>query len=99
MSIVLPESLPATRVLLGEGVKVVSGDRLHDEINRPLRICLVNLMPNKQVTETQISRLLGAASVPVELVLCVPDSIGQRTHPLITWQPSIGLGRKSAISL
>jgi homoserine O-succinyltransferase len=74
MSIVLPESLPATRVLLWEGVKVVSGDRLHDEIDRPLRICVVNLMPNKQVTETQIARLLGAASVPVELVLCVPDS-------------------------
>jgi homoserine O-succinyltransferase len=72
MSIALAKGLPAVQVLLGEGLEVVSGDQVPTD--RPLRICLVNLMPNKAATETQIARLLGAASVPVEPVLCVPDS-------------------------
>jgi homoserine O-succinyltransferase len=62
---------------MAEGIDVRSGDELH----RPLRICLVNLMPNKAVTETQIARLLGAASLPVELTLCVPDSYRSTKTP------------------
>jgi homoserine O-succinyltransferase len=72
MPIVLPEDLPAVGVLREEGVEVVSSDQVPSD--RPLRIAVVNLMPNKPATETQIARLLGTALVPVELVLCVPDS-------------------------
>src|SRR5262249_36066190 len=47
----------------------------------PLRIRLVNLMPNKVATETQIARLVGATPIPVALTLCVPDSYRSKTTP------------------
>jgi homoserine O-succinyltransferase len=74
MSIALPLGLPARRTLISEGVDVLSGDELRRWGRRPLRLCLVNLMPNKVATETQIARLLGATPIPVELTLSVPDS-------------------------
>jgi homoserine O-succinyltransferase len=80
MPIALPAGLPAQRSLLEEGIEVLSGDELH-RCGDPLRICLVNLMPNKMVTETQIARLLGAAAIPVALTLCVPDSYRSKTTP------------------
>jgi homoserine O-succinyltransferase/O-acetyltransferase len=81
MSIALPRGLPARRTLVAEGVEVLSGDELRRWGRRPLRLCLVNLMPNKIVTETQIARLLGATSMMVELTLCVPDSYRSKTAP------------------
>ncbi len=81
LSIALPIGLPARSTLAAEGVEVLTGDELHRRGGRPLRICLVNLMPNKVVTETQIARLLGATSIPVELNLCVPDSYRSKTAP------------------
>jgi len=81
MSIALPRGLPAWRTLVAEGVDVLSGDELRRSGRRPLRLCLVNLMPNKIVTETQIARLLGATAIPVELTLCVPDSYRSKTTP------------------
>src|SRR4029453_2181786 len=81
MSIALPRGLPARRTLVAEGVEVLSGNELRRWGRRPLRLCLVNLMPNKIVTETQIARLLGATSMMVELTLCVPDSYRSKTAP------------------
>lgn len=80
MPIAVPAGLPAQRSLLDEGIEVLSGDELRRR-GDPLRICLVNLMPNKIVTEAQIARLLGAAAVPVALTLCVPDSYRSKTTP------------------
>ena len=71
MSIALPIGLPARATLAAEGVEVLTSDELHRRGGRPLRICLVNLMPNKIVTETQICRLLGATPIPVALTLLV----------------------------
>lgn len=68
MPIWLPDLLPARRVLLAEGIGVLGADALVGPV-RPLRIGLLNLMPNKIDTETQIARLLGATPIPVELVL------------------------------
>lgn len=73
MPIALPLGLPASRTLLTEAIEVVDRDQLRSRGRHPLRLCLVNLMPNKAVTETQLARLLGATSVPVELSLCLPD--------------------------
>jgi len=81
MSIALPVGLPARQILLDEGVEVLAGDELHRRVRRPLRLCLINLMPNKMVTEVQIARLLGVTSIPVELTLCVPDSYRSNTTP------------------
>lgn len=79
MSISLPTGLPAASALAAEGVAVVDGAALRRGGTRPLRICLVNLMPKKTATETQIGRLLGATPIPVEVVLCVPDSYRSRS--------------------
>jgi homoserine O-succinyltransferase/O-acetyltransferase len=81
LPISLPNGLPAGSVLAAEGIKVVSGAALHAGGARPLRICLVNLMPKKTATETQICRLLGATAIPVEVTLCVPDSYQSRSTP------------------
>ena len=82
MSISLPAGLPARRMLLAEGIEVLDRDQLRAWGRRPLRVCLVNLMPNKPVTETQIARLLGATSIPVELTLCLPDGYRSRSTPV-----------------
>ena len=81
MPIALPRGLPAWRTLVGEGLDVCSADDLRRSGRRPLRICFVNLMPTKIVTETQIARLLGATTIPVELVLCLPESYRAKTAP------------------
>ncbi len=81
MPISLPNGLPAASALAAEGVAVVGRAALHGDGARPLRICLVNLMPKKTATETQICRLLGATAIPVEVTLCVPDSYQSRSTP------------------
>jgi homoserine O-succinyltransferase len=81
LSIALPIGLPARSTLTAEGIEVLTTDELHRRADRPLRICLVNLMPNKIVTETQICRLLGATPIPVALTLCLPDSYRSKTTP------------------
>jgi homoserine O-succinyltransferase len=82
MSIALPAELPARRTLLAEGVEVLDRDQLRSWGRRPLRLCLVNLMPNKAVTETQIARLVGGTSIPVELTLCLPEGYRSRSTPV-----------------
>ena len=82
MSISLPAGLPARRTLLAEGIEVLDRDQLRAWGRQPLRVCLVNLMPNKPVTEAQIARLLGATSIPVELTLCLPDGYRSRSTPV-----------------
>jgi homoserine O-succinyltransferase len=69
MPIKIPNDLPAARVLGEEGVPVIQeGDALRQDI-RPMRILLLNLMPEKIKTETQLARLLGATPLQVELTL------------------------------
>ena len=67
--------------LAAEGIEVLTKDELRRRPGRPLRICLVNLMPNKIVTETQIARLLGGTSIAVDVTLCVPDAYRSKTTP------------------
>ncbi|GLK57553.1 homoserine O-succinyltransferase [Methylopila capsulata] len=69
MPIRIPDDLPAFRALEAEGVMVMrETDAVRQDI-RPLRIGLLNLMPNKIKTETQIARLVGATPLQVELTL------------------------------
>jgi homoserine O-succinyltransferase len=77
MPIRLPHGLPARRVLESEGIEVFSGNWSP----RPLRIALVNLMPQKRVTEAQLARLLGGTLFPVDLTLVVPDGYRPKTTP------------------
>lgn len=73
MPIALPSGLPARKALVAEGFEVLDSEALRSWGRRPLRVCLVNLMPNKPATELQIARLLAATTIPVELVLSLPD--------------------------
>ena len=69
MPIRIPDDLPASRTLEAEGVMVMhEADAIRQDI-RPMRIGLLNLMPDKISTETQIARLVGATPLQVELTL------------------------------
>lgn len=69
MPIKIPDDLPARAILDEEGVMVMhEADAVRQDI-RPMRIGLLNLMPNKIRTETQIARLLGSTPLQVELML------------------------------
>jgi homoserine O-succinyltransferase len=69
MPIRIPDTLPAAETLKREGVAVMrETDAIRQDI-RPLQIGLLNLMPNKIRTETQLARLIGASPLQVELTL------------------------------
>ena len=69
MPIKIPADLPAHDVLTREGVMVMSEETALRQDIRPLRIGLVNLMPKKVQTETQLARLIGATPLQIELTL------------------------------
>jgi len=69
MPIKIPDKLPATEVLQNENIFVITERRALSQDIRPLRILLLNLMPTKIQTETQLARLLGNTPLQVELEL------------------------------
>ncbi|HEY7750021.1 MAG TPA: homoserine O-succinyltransferase [Aestuariivirgaceae bacterium] len=69
MPIKIPNNLPARATLEYEGVMVMTEDAAVRQDIRPLRIGLLNLMPNKIKTETQFARLVGATPLQVEMTL------------------------------
>lgn len=74
MPIKLPDELPATEILANENIFVMKESRAFTQDIRPLRIVILNLMPIKQTTETQLLRLLGNTPLQVEIVLLHPGS-------------------------
>lgn len=69
MPIKIPDHLPAANILEQENVFVMYEDRAYSQDIRPLRILLLNLMPNKITTETQLLRLLSNSPLQVEVDL------------------------------
>ncbi len=69
MPIKIPNELPATKTLAAENIFVMTDERAVSQDIRPLKILLLNLMPTKIDTETQLSRLLGNTPLQVELTL------------------------------
>ena len=69
MPIQIPNDLPATGILQNENIFVMTENRATTQDIRPLEIVLLNLMPTKIVTETQLSRLLGNTPLQVHLEL------------------------------
>ncbi len=69
MPIKIPNDLPATKILNDENIFVMTELRAISQDIRPLKILLLNLMPNKIETETQLSRLLGNSPLQVDLTL------------------------------
>ena len=69
MPIEIPNDLPAAGILQQENIFVMTEQRATTQQIRPLEIVLLNLMPTKIVTETQLSRLLGNTPLQVHLEL------------------------------
>ena len=74
MPIKIPDSLPARAVLESENIFVMTEYRaMHQDI-RPLNLLILNLMPTKIVTETQLARVLGNTPLQVEMELLMMSS-------------------------
>jgi len=69
MPIKINSDLPAVRTLENENIFVMTENRAASQDIRPLKIAIVNLMPTKEVTETQLLRLLGNTPLQVEISL------------------------------
>ena len=66
MPIKIPDNLPAVKTLAEENIFVMTEKRAITQDIRPLKILLLNLMPKKIETETQLSRLLGNSPLQVD---------------------------------
>ena len=75
MPIKIPNDLPAAKVLESENIFVMTETRAMTQDIRPLKILILNLMPKKIETETQLARLLGNTPLQVE-----PEWIHTSTH-------------------
>lgn len=69
MPIKIPEHLPAMEILSRENIFVMGNERAFHQDIRPLKIVILNLMPHKETTETQLLRLLGNSPLQVEIIL------------------------------
>ncbi len=74
MPVRIPETLPARAVLESENIFVMGEERARHQDIRPLRVAILNLMPTKIATETQLLRLLGNSPLQVEVTLLHTDS-------------------------
>ena len=72
MPIKIPNQLPATKTLTEENIFVMTETRAITQDIRPLQILLLNLMPAKADTETQLARVLGNTPLQIELELISP---------------------------
>lgn len=81
MPIRVPDQLPATDVLRGENIFVMSESRASSQEIRPLRVLLLNLMPKKIETETQFLRLLSNSPLQVDVELLRIDNRPSKNTP------------------
>ncbi|MBO4693937.1 MAG: homoserine O-succinyltransferase [Clostridia bacterium] len=81
MPIKIPNDLPAVRTLESENIFVMTEKRAITQDIRPLEILLLNLMPKKIETETQLSRLLGNSPLQVNLTLIHTKSHESKNTP------------------
>ena len=81
MPIRVPNNLPAVETLTNENVFVMTDSRAMTQDIRPLQILILNLMPTKIDTETQLTRLLGNSPLQVELELLQTASHKSQNTP------------------
>ena len=74
MPVKIPSKLPAYQVLKNENIFVMDDDRAIAQDIRPLKIAILNLMPLKEVTETQLLRMLGNTSLQIDPVFIATES-------------------------
>lgn len=81
MPIKIPDQLPAAKVLNRENIFVMHETRaIHQDI-RPLNIVILNLMPNKIATETQLLRVLGNTPLQIDVHLIHPKTHQSKNTP------------------
>ena len=81
MPIQISNDLPAAETLKNENIFVMKQTRAQTQHIRPLEIVLLNLMPTKIVTETQLSRVLGNTPLQVHLELMMVSSHRAKNTP------------------
>ena len=82
MPIKIPDHLPAKEILNNENIFVMDESVAYQQDIRPLRIAILNIMPTKETTETQLLRLLGNTPLQVEFVLLHPKTHTSKNTPL-----------------
>ena len=81
MPVKIPSSLPARKILEQEGVQIIKEkDAIRQDI-RPLKIAILNLMPEKIKTETQLARMLSGTPLQVEITLLALTTHIPKTTP------------------
>ncbi len=81
MPIKIPNNLPAKGILSQENIFVMDEDRAYHQDIRPLHIAIVNLMPVKVTTETQLLRLLGNTPLQIEITFIHPKTYKSKNTP------------------
>jgi len=82
MPVKISDTLPARQILESENIFVMGENRaLHQDI-RPIKIAILNLMPTKVETETQLCRLLGNSPLQVDITLLHPASYSPKNTPM-----------------
>ena len=79
MPICIPSDLPAAKILQEENIFVMDTGRASTQDIRPLRILVLNLMPTKIDTETQLARLLGNTPLQIEMELLSVNRVPRNT--------------------
>ncbi|HOF85646.1 MAG TPA: homoserine O-succinyltransferase, partial [Treponemataceae bacterium] len=69
MPVKIPATLPAAKILTQENIFVMDDTRAQTQDIRPLKIAILNLMPTKEITETQLLRLMGNTPLQIEITL------------------------------
>ena len=83
MPILIPKGLPSAEVLRDENIFIMNKERASEQDIRPIRIAIINLMPIKEVTETQLIRMLANTPLQVDLhLLTLSTHESTHTDPL-----------------
>jgi homoserine O-succinyltransferase/O-acetyltransferase len=81
MPVKIPDTLPAVETLENENIFVMGEKRASSQDIRPLKIAILNLMPTKIDTETQLCRLIGNSPLQVDVTLVHPASYVPKNTP------------------
>ncbi len=81
MPVRVPSSLPAVETLRNENIFVIDEQRASSQDIRPLKIAILNLMPLKIMTETDLLRLLSNSPLQIEIDFIEPDGHVSKNTP------------------
>ena len=82
MPVIVPKDIPAAEILKAENIFVMNPERAMTQDIRPLEIAILNLMPTKIVTETQLMRLLSNSPLQINVTLLSTESYVGKNTPL-----------------